>query len=108
LPVVRSAGATVLGDFRDRDAVWLQFLQLANGVDGLTVLTSTRFDFPGGGMSGVVVVAESHLALHTWPERGCAWLGLTTCGTAQSLRAWQDRVQRAWPLAGAWAAIPQP
>lgn len=32
------------------------------------------------GVSGVVVIAESHFAIHTWPEHGYAALDIFTCG----------------------------
>ncbi len=32
------------------------------------------------GISGVVVIAESHLAIHTWPEHGFASVDIYTCG----------------------------
>jgi S-adenosylmethionine decarboxylase len=32
------------------------------------------------GVSGVVVIAESHLSVHTWPENGYAALDIYTCG----------------------------
>jgi S-adenosylmethionine decarboxylase len=32
------------------------------------------------GVSGVVVIAESHLAIHTWPELGYAAIDIYTCG----------------------------
>lgn len=36
--------------------------------------------FSPQGVSGVVVIAESHLAIHTWPELGCAAVDVFTCG----------------------------
>jgi S-adenosylmethionine decarboxylase proenzyme len=33
------------------------------------------------GVSGVVVISESHLAVHTWPEYGYAAVDVFTCGT---------------------------
>lgn len=33
------------------------------------------------GVSGVVIISESHLAIHTWPELGYAAVDLFTCGT---------------------------
>lgn len=33
------------------------------------------------GVSGVVVIEESHLSIHTWPEAGYAAVDLFTCGT---------------------------
>ena len=36
--------------------------------------------FSPQGVSGVVVISESHLAIHTWPELGYAAVDLFTCG----------------------------
>jgi len=36
--------------------------------------------FEPGGVSGVVVLAESHLSIHTWPEFGYAAVDIYTCG----------------------------
>lgn len=36
--------------------------------------------FSPQGISGVVVISESHLAIHTWPEYGYAALDVFTCG----------------------------
>jgi S-adenosylmethionine decarboxylase len=33
-----------------------------------------------GGVSGVAVLAESHISVHTWPERGFAAFDIFTCG----------------------------
>jgi S-adenosylmethionine decarboxylase proenzyme len=32
-------------------------------------------------VSGVIVIAESHLTVHTWPEHGYAGADIFTCGT---------------------------
>ncbi len=40
-----------------------------------------RFE-PSGGVSGVAVLAESHISIHTWPERGYAALDVFMCGSA--------------------------
>ena len=37
--------------------------------------------FQPHGVSGVVVIAESHLAIHTWPELGYAAIDVYTCGS---------------------------
>ncbi len=34
----------------------------------------------GGGISGVAVLAESHISIHTWPEQGYAALDIFMCG----------------------------
>jgi S-adenosylmethionine decarboxylase proenzyme len=52
---------------------------------GLTVLGAHFYQFEGldatqaGGATGTVVFAESHLAVHTWPERDSATLDVYVC-----------------------------
>ncbi|MBI4964323.1 MAG: S-adenosylmethionine decarboxylase proenzyme [Desulfomonile tiedjei] len=48
---------------------------------GATVLKTAFQDFNPQGVSGVVVIAESHLTIHTWPEYGYAAVDVFTCGT---------------------------
>jgi S-adenosylmethionine decarboxylase len=38
--------------------------------------------FPGGGVTGFLLLSESHLALHTYPEHGYLALDLFSCGQA--------------------------
>ena len=45
-----------------------------------TVINSTFHHFSPWGVSGVVVIQESHLAIHTWPEFGYVALDIFTCG----------------------------
>ena len=47
---------------------------------GATVVISSFYPFSPHGVSGVVVITESHLAIHTWPERGFAAVDVFTCG----------------------------
>jgi spermidine synthase len=51
---------------------------------GATVINSTFHHFAPMGVSGVVVIQESHLAIHTWPEYGYAAVDLFTCGDSVS------------------------
>lgn len=51
---------------------------------GATILHSHLHHFtPNGGVSGVVVLSESHISIHTWPERNFAALDIFMCGDAQ-------------------------
>lgn len=55
-----------------------------------TIVNTSFHQFAPQGVSGVVVIQESHLAIHTWPEHGFAAVDLFTCGqTIQSLQAYQ-------------------
>ncbi len=47
------------------------------------------------GISGVIVIAESHLAIHTWPEFNYASVDIYTCGTEiNPWRAYNFMVKR--------------
>ena len=47
---------------------------------GATLLHTHCHPFTGGGVSGVAVLAESHISIHTWPEHGYAALDVFMCG----------------------------
>ncbi len=57
-----------------------QFMIEAAEVCGATVVEKNFHRFSPFGVSGVVIIAESHLAIHTWPEFGYAAVDLFTCG----------------------------
>jgi S-adenosylmethionine decarboxylase len=48
---------------------------------GATVVGESFYHFSPQGVSGVVNIAESHIAIHTWPEHGYAAVDVFTCGT---------------------------
>ncbi|MCK4302538.1 MAG: S-adenosylmethionine decarboxylase proenzyme [candidate division Zixibacteria bacterium] len=47
---------------------------------GATIVQSVFHRYNPHGVSGVVVIAESHISLHTWPEYGYAAADIFTCG----------------------------
>ena len=53
---------------------------------GATIISSVFHHFSPFGVSGVVVIQESHLAIHTWPEYRYAAVDLFTCG--DSVNPW--------------------
>ncbi len=57
-----------------------QILVRAAEVAGVQVWSISFHRFSPNGVSGVVVISESHLALHTWPEYGYVALDIFTCG----------------------------
>ncbi len=57
-----------------------QFMVEAAERCGATVVAKNFHLFSPYGVSGVVIIAESHLAIHTWPEYGYAAVDLFTCG----------------------------
>jgi S-adenosylmethionine decarboxylase len=59
-----------------------QILKTAAQKANATILTTAFHRFEPHGVSGVVVIAESHLSIHTWPETGYAAMDFYTCGHA--------------------------
>ena len=54
---------------------------------GATVVSSHFHHFSPQGVSGVVVIAESHVTVHTWPEHGYAAVDVFTCGRPEVAEA---------------------
>jgi S-adenosylmethionine decarboxylase len=57
-------------------------LKEAARLSGAVVVDTVFHRYNPQGISGVVVIAESHLSLHTWPEYGYAAVDCFTCGTS--------------------------
>ena len=108
--IVAALGLTPVGDAR-----WHQFPAPAGppAARGGVVLGLP----PAGGVTGLVLLAESHLAVHTFPEHGSLCLNLFCCrpraewdfaaGLAAAVGAGRVRVRRvARPYAAAAAPVP--
>lgn len=54
---------------------------------GTTIINTSFHHFSPYGVSGVVVIQESHLSIHTWPEYGFAAVDIFTCGNSFDPRA---------------------
>lgn len=48
---------------------------------GATIIGESFHKFKPRGVTGIVAIAESHLAIHTWPEHRYAAVDIFTCGT---------------------------
>jgi S-adenosylmethionine decarboxylase proenzyme len=65
----------------------LEAVRRGNG----TIVTDVFHTFNPHGVSGVVVLAESHVAIHTWPEHGYAAVDIFSCGNKldhAAIRGW--------------------
>lgn len=71
-----SCNAEILNDVSAIEKAMVEAAQTA----GATVINSTFHHFSPWGVSGVVVIQESHFAIHTWPEYRYASVDLFTCG----------------------------
>ena len=62
---------------------------------GATVLGECFNQFSPQGVSGVVIISESHLCIHTWPEYGYAAVDVFTCGqTVDPIKAVEPIAKR--------------
>ena len=70
------------------DAAYLEeFCKAQVAAAGLTSVGSLFHSFgEGGGVTGVVVLAESHLSIHTWPEAGYVTLDVYVCNYSTNNR----------------------
>ena len=55
-------------------------MEAAARIMGATIVESRFHHFSPLGVSGVVIIMESHLTVHTWPEYGYAAVDIFTCG----------------------------
>jgi len=53
---------------------------------GATIVQEAFHVFNPHGVSGVVVIQESHLAIHTWPERKVLHIDLVTCSKLDKIK----------------------
>lgn len=76
-------GAQALDDVEGVEAALIRAAEEA----GATVLGADFHHFqPNGGVTGVVVLAESHISIHTWPEASFAAVDVFMCGDAEPQR----------------------
>jgi S-adenosylmethionine decarboxylase len=61
------------------------------------VLANSHVIFPNGAITLVLILAESHLSIHTWPEERLIAIDLFSCGTIDGQRV-LDKLARALRL----------
>jgi len=90
---VRYAGTHLLLDLQgahnlDDLKIVEKAMRDAVAASGATLLNIDLHHFtPNGGISGVAVLAESHLSIHTWPERDYAAVDIFMCGNCDPYKA---------------------
>jgi S-adenosylmethionine decarboxylase len=90
---IKYAGIHILAELWNsrylRDAAKIRGI-LIKAIDacGATMLSIDLHTFsPNGGISGVAVLKESHISIHTWPELEYAAVDVFVCGTINPHRA---------------------
>ncbi len=60
---------------------------------GATVISSSFHNFEPQGVSGVVIIAESHFTVHAWPEHDYAAVDIFTCGDSIDIQTAVDTLK---------------
>ncbi|MUK90613.1 S-adenosylmethionine decarboxylase proenzyme [Ornithinibacillus sp. L9] len=68
----------------EKNALIEKLMREAADYSGATIVDSVFHHFNPYGVSGAVIIAESHLTIHTWPEYGFASVDVYTCGDSVS------------------------
>ena len=100
-------GRHILAELGGCDAARLADLSLVESsmldaarISGATIVTYSFHHFAdqdgGQGVSGAVIIAESHLAIHTWPEHRFAAVDFFTCGKGVDVRKALDHLKEAF------------
>jgi S-adenosylmethionine decarboxylase len=63
----------------DIDGIAAMMIEAAKAARA-TIMESAFHRFEPEGVSGTVILAESHISIHTWPEKGYAAMDFYTCG----------------------------
>ena len=74
-------------------ALELALREAVEAIDG-TLLDVRVVEFPVHGVTGVAIIAESHVAVHTWPEHGYAAVDIFTCNLDADIDAGIEAISK--------------
>jgi S-adenosylmethionine decarboxylase len=84
---LHALGKHMLVELRDcnpgklKDLVFVKDAMVSAALEAKATVVEVAFhEFNPFGISGMVIIAESHLSIHTWPEYGYAAVDVFTCG----------------------------
>lgn len=86
-------GHHIIAEFRNCDSEKLKNISFVKPIleksvkeSGLTKIYSKYHQFQPFGVTGFVLLAESHISIHTWPEKKYIAIDLFTCGPAKKAK----------------------
>ena len=85
--------AADLPEMRHADPLRALCLRVS-GASGMTVVGDRFFQFEPQGVTGTVLLAESHIAIHTWPEAGFVTVDVYVCNLQTDNTAKAEHVFR--------------
>ena len=94
MPDFDTVGAHVLADFwgcqyekLDDAELLMESLRQAARSANMTILGEEAHKFEPQGFTGLLLLSESHISIHTYPERGYAAIDVFTCGSGMTQKA---------------------
>ena len=81
------------GEFARADALRALCIEAVRAT-GLTIVGDSFFQFEPQGVTGTVLLAESHIAIHTWPEAGFVSVDVYVCNLTTDNSAKAEQVFR--------------
>jgi S-adenosylmethionine decarboxylase len=94
MPTFDTVGAHVLADFwgcqfekLDDPELLMESLRQAARSANMTILAEEAHKFFPQGFTGLLLLSESHISIHTYPERGYAAVDVFTCGGGMTQKA---------------------
>ena len=70
-------------DILNNEVYLRNLIKLAAETTGATVLQTISHKFEPYGVTAMCLLSESHISIHTWPEKGEAEVDIFTCGDAE-------------------------
>ena len=67
-------------DILNNEVYLRNLIKLAAETTGATVLQTISHKFDPYGVTALCLLSESHISIHTWPEKGTAAVDIYTCG----------------------------
>ena len=80
-------------NLNDAETLRLALKDTVEAIDG-TMLDCRVVEFPVHGVTGVAIISESHVAVHTWPEHGYAAVDIFTCNLEADINAGIEAMKR--------------
>jgi S-adenosylmethionine decarboxylase len=77
-----------------------EILTVAAKISGATIVQKCFHAFSPHGLSGVIVIAESHIAIHTWPEHRAIAVDFFSCSQKLDVEAAINHIREAFGAIG--------
>jgi len=74
-------------DALENQSLLTELLEAAATAANVTIVKSVFHQYSPQGITGIVIIEESHLSIHTWPEYAYASVDFYTCGDGQPEKA---------------------